>query len=463
MDRRKGTREAVTAEMEWTPRVAQLLVRLEWFILAAIYAYFVITDTVPVVALGVVILIWAARFWLTQKLFRFTPLDLPIAVILVWLPVSLAVSTNWSLSLPKVTGIVLGVLCFYTTVATVRSAADAKSAAVWLCIIFAAIALAGLVGTDWAQGKIVSLSFVYDRLPRLIQGIPRSIAGGFARNGVGGTLTLTVPFLTALLLEYFTADGRPQSANRRKRNEGEATIPGARGLSAVGGRRSAVVISIALVLSLVTLALTQSRGAILGTAVGLLAVAIWRERRIAWLVLVPALAIVLVTAFGQWDSVLELMLRMDARTGTLASRVEVWQRGVMMVQDFPFTGIGIGTFNDVAHGMYPFFIAAPNEVVAHAHNNVLQVAVDLGIPGAIAFIALVTAFVVCSVRAYCATSDPTIRAVIVGSLCGMLAHQVFGLTDAFILGTKPGVLIWIYMGLAVALYQNRGVQPAHSI
>ncbi len=444
--------------MEWARRVATLLVRSEWLVLSAIYAIFVITDAVPLAALAVVLVIWAARAWITKRTFRLTPLDLPIAVILVWLPVSLVVSTNWSLSLPKVTGVVLGALFFYAMVATVRSALDAKSAAFWLCVVSAAIALAGLVGTDWAQGKILSLSFVYDRLPRLIQGIPRSIAGGFARNGVGGTLTLTIPFLTALLLEHVTADRRPQTADSRPRNEAEAAIPGERGLSAVGGHRSAVVVSIALALSLLTLALTQSRGAILGTAVGLLAVAIWRERRIAWALLVPALALVIVLALGQGNSLLDFMLRMDAKSGTLASRMEVWQRGVLMVQDFPFTGIGIGTFNDVAHGMYPFFIAAPDEVVAHAHNNTLQVAVDLGLPGAIAYIALLTAFVACAVRAYRAAPDPTIRALLAGLLCGMLAHQVFGLTDAFILGTKPGVLIWLYMGLAIALYLNGGVQ-----
>ncbi len=71
----------------------------------------------------------------------------------------------------------------------------------WLVFVCAAIALAGLVGTDWAQGKIVTASFIYDHLPRFIQAVPRSTAGGFARNGVGGTLAFTIPLLAALLFE----------------------------------------------------------------------------------------------------------------------------------------------------------------------------------------------------------------------------------------------------------------------
>jgi hypothetical protein len=37
----------------------------------------------------------------------------------------------------------------------------------------------------------------------------------------------------------------------------------------------------------------------------------------------------------------------------------------------------------------------------------------------------------------------------------MIAHHVFGLTDAFILGTKPGLLMWIYFAM-VAVLDARG-------
>jgi len=129
-----------------------------------------------------------------------------------------------------------------------------------------------------------------------------------------------------------------------------------------------------------------------------------------------------------------------------------------MVQDFPYTGIGIGTYNNIAHALYPFFIAAPDEVVAHAHNNFLQVAVDLGIPGLIAFSALLTIFVVVARRAYRAL--PEARALIAGVCAGMLAHQVFGLTDAFMLGTKPGVLMWIFFALVAVCDRQRRVSQA---
>lgn len=50
-----------------------------------------------------------------------------------------------------------------------------------------------------------------------------------------------------------------------------------------------------------------------------------------------------------------------------------------MVADFPFTGAGMGTFNDVGALLYPFYeVNNPG-----THNWYLQVGVDLGIPGLI--------------------------------------------------------------------------------
>jgi len=79
----------------------------------------------------------------------------------------------------------------------------------------------------------------------------------------------------------------------------------------------------------------------------------------------------------------------------------------------------------------------------------------LGIPGQVGYVALLTTFAITAWRAYHALNDRWLRALIVGLACGMLAHQVFGLTDAFLLGTKPGVVMWVFMGLIAALYVHR--------
>jgi putative inorganic carbon (HCO3(-)) transporter len=431
--------------------VARLLVRGEIVLLAMVYAYFVLTDGVPLIAFVLIALVWLARWRVTGALTRRTLFDVPILLLLVWLPVSFSVTIDPALSLPKVYGVLLSVAFFYAIVNAIRTRDDLATATVWLVVVCAGIALAGSIGTDWAQDKIVSASFIYDRLPRVIQGIPRSIAGGFARNGVGGTLAFTIPLLAALVTgdrRLPADDRRPPTADCANRKSKIANL-----LSFV--LRPSSWVWLALALSLITLALTQSRGGMLGTLVGLLVVAVWRERKIAWLIGAGALGLVALAALGYGNALLEFVLRMDARNATLASRWEVWQRGVMMVRDFPYTGIGIGTYNTIAHLLYPFFIAAPDEVVPHAHNQFLQVAVDLGMPGLLAYLGLLGAFGISIGRAI-ATPSPTggdglTRALSIGLAAGMLAHHVFGLTDAFMLGTKPGIVMWAFFAFAAVL------------
>ncbi|MCL5950785.1 MAG: O-antigen ligase family protein [Chloroflexi bacterium] len=431
----------MSASVSIARRLAQWTARSEIPVLALFYLYFLISDRVPVYGWALIGVVWAARAWTAGALTRWTRLDIPIAIMVLWMPASLWASTDWGASLPKIYGVILSVLFFYSVVNHVSSRRDLAWASAWLVVASIAIALAGLVGTDWAQGHIISLGSVYDHLPRIIQGLPRSIAGGFDRNGVGGTLTLTVPLLAsfAFTRSSLIAEVHPGFA-----------------------KRQGWLVAFALALSLVTLVLTQSRGAWLGTAIGLTALAVERERRLPWLVIAGAVCIGGVALLGFWPAVAGLILKLDAANGTIASRLEVWGRGVMMVQDFPFTGIGIGTYNEMAHALYPFFLAAPNEVVAHAHNTILQVAVDAGLPVLVAYIALLTGFAIAIVRGYRMTSDPARRALLMGLGAGMLAHQVFGLTDAFMLGTKPGVLLWVFFALAIAIleHMNSETQPA---
>ena len=86
--------------------------------------------------------------------------------------------------------------------------------------------------------------------------------------------------------------------------------------------------------------------------------------------------------------------------GGADQRLEIWSRALYMLQDFPFTGIGMGAFRQVANLLYPFFLAGPDAEIPHAHNIFLQVGVDLGLPGLIAWLALLILVCVCAWLVY---------------------------------------------------------------
>ena len=576
-------------------RMVSIIIRVKILLLVAVYIIFTFSDWVPLPGLIAIGLLWMARWWATGKLTTETPMDIPILAILTMVPVSLYVSVDRSLSQPKFYGLVLGVAIFYAIVNATHTVRRVQFAAAVLILISATVVMLGLMGTDWSRAKLFSLPQLYDRLPKLIQEIPRSRKGGFSPNGIGGTLTFLIPVLLSLLWS-----GRP-SPRTQKASDGR--------LLQIWWAWYRPIWALSLLLTAFMLALTQSRGSFIGIGVGLLALAAWYDRRALWAIPVIALAIFAVFQSGRGWQLTQFVLRVDADSPTVQRRVEIWQRAIHMIQDFPHTGVGMGAFNTALnmksvtkdsesweyvekvispskpfqaidvylrydnqsgtawfddltfqgtaqiasnasfeldsdgngipdhwkgirltsqdgqdgsyakeggysfkitgaagvkkglrqrislsgdaserfllsgwsraegpdpdggyHGLMamvrysdgtregfraPFSITRQKTRVAHAHNELLQVAVDLGIPGLVGYVALLTTFALTAWRAYHALNDRWLRALIVGLACGMLAHQVFGLTDAFLLGTKPGVVMWVFMGLIAALYVHR--------
>jgi putative inorganic carbon (HCO3(-)) transporter len=269
-----------------------------------------------------------------------------------------------------------------------------------------------------------------DAFPTLIAGVTGAQAG-IHPNELGGLLTLFAPLALVLLLR-----SRPW-----------------------GGRLRALWILIAAGLAgflLSILVLTQSRSALAGLAAGLAVIlATWgRWGKILLAVAVVALGV----AAGVLGPEAFFGTAQMGQPGaqvigeiTLASRFEIWSRATYALQDFSFTGMGLGTFRRIAPLLYPLFMIPPEKDIAHAHNLFIQSGLDLGIAGLVAFLAIWVGVFVMLARA----SAGKARALgmkapdlAIGLGAGLAAHLVFGLTDAVALGARPGFLLWMAFGLA---------------
>ena len=135
----------------------------------------------------------------------------------------------------------------------------------------------------------------------------------------------------------------------------------------------------------------------------------------------------------------------------LTTRVDIWKRAVMMIGAFPLTGAGLNAFRSLVPLVAPSPYLSPAIDVAHAHNIFLQTALDLGLPGLCAYLALLgVAFVIC-VHIVNGTS-PVRRDVALALAANIAAIHLFGLTDALPIGGKVGLLFWFNLGLLSALH-----------
>jgi putative inorganic carbon (HCO3(-)) transporter len=102
--------------------------------------------------------------------------------------------------------------------------------------------------------------------------------------------------------------------------------------------------------------------------------------------------------------------------------------------------------------LYPVLID-PAYDFAHAHNVFLQVALDVGIPGLIAYVALL---LVSGIIAWqLIKRDRSLQDVSAGLLASLVAFHIFGLTDALAIGSRSSVLLWGIFGLLAAMIRLR--------
>jgi putative inorganic carbon (HCO3(-)) transporter len=222
----------------------------------------------------------------------------------------------------------------------------------------------------------------------------------------------------------------------------------------------------------VVLLLTQSRAGIMAAAVSLLFMALvpWRVGR--W-VLAGLFLVILVGLPLAPNEVMEFIsnapVEETLRGGSsLHFRQQVWARAVQGLHDFPWTGMGLGTFRELVFVLYGLDVVASNNDIGHAHSIFLQAGLDFGVLGLAAYVALFMLAALMLVvtgqgRNQILSDLETLEARrgriwavgLGGSLVGQL---IFGQLDAVALGAKTDFFFWYFLALVFVLgnLRNRG-------
>ncbi len=362
-----------------------------------------------------------------------TPMDWPLFFLFgVMVPVSLWASPpplREELSIPRAYILVWNFCLFWTVAVHSRRRRELFHLAV-VGLVVGSMAIAGvsLVSTQWPR-KIPVLGDLIALLPSRLLSLPGA-ESGINANQVGGTLLYVAPLLFALVAHLLV----------RER-------------SWLGGLLLALPTA-ALVLLLVA---TQSRASLLGLAVGTGLMAVLALPRggtllagLAAVGFAGALLFPWERFQGLWDGSTPEVVSPVTGAISLAGRMEIWSRALYGIQDFAFTGMGLGTFRRIVHLLYPLFLIPPDKDIAHAHNFFLQTALDFGLPGLVAVLALYLIALVLLFR-HRLRPGPLPRVWSIGILGSLVGQGIYSQVDAIAMGSKPNFLLWYLLALAVGL------------
>ena len=378
------------------------------------------------IAVAVGGIFWPIRWLATGKWSIRTPADWGIALLLLMLPITLWATALPDTTRPNVYRLLAGIALYYAVVNWTISHGRVRLLINGTVLAGLFLALSAPITVKWKTGKFLFIpTSLYERFPPLL-------SDTLDPNLVAGSLVVLLPCAITMLL----------FAWRNLR---------------LSERLLAMIAILAMISILV---LSQSRGALIGlaAALGVMVLLYWRW---SWW---PFFALGAIGAFMAWYQGIVILLNTLTSSnteGSFAGRLEVWSRTFHMIQDFAFTGIGIGTFGPILDAMYPLFLATPGSV-PHTHNLFLQVAVDVGLPGLIGWLAILILVLMGAWQLYRygrITGNGWIAGLGAGLLCSQVAMMVHGLTDAVTWATsRPSPIVWAMWGLTIAAWRVLVVQ-----
>jgi putative inorganic carbon (HCO3(-)) transporter len=218
-----------------------------------------------------------------------------------------------------------------------------------------------------------------------------------------------------------------------------------------------IVLLVCAALGAVGIALTLSRGGLIGFAIALVLIAMWQPARKVMGIAILGLLGFGLTGTGPFAS--SQASTLVARLSTIGSgsgtdpRHFIWHFTPGIIEAHPLIGVGAGQF--------PFYsIKVPGgtlyegEPVPHAHNLALQLAAETGILGLTAFLAFLAFLFYAAAKALRARSgEIRPETVAIGvSLVGFLVANFFdyGFTENQIME-----LLMLYAGALIALQRSR--------
>jgi tetratricopeptide (TPR) repeat protein len=321
---------------------------------------------------------------------RSTPLDLPLALLILLVLGQLALGngplTRWALapagapdSLPSL----------FLTLGTVAPAHTARSLLLLLSYAGAYLLVVNLVRTRAQLDRLVSTLLAFGGLLAflgLLDYLGREAWLLRWRGPATGRLsgTFVNPDHFAAWLAMLICLGVGYLLARRPSGRSTGSLIGV--LRSRESRERAArqyLPFVALIAMSVALVFTLSRGAIVSflvTALILLLV-LYALGRIRWSLMVLGALLVAVLGYGAWIGLEPLLSRV--RQADYAARFIQGLTTLPMLRAFPLLGVGLGAYGDIYPRYQPLALAPGKVSYPYAHDDLLQLAVELGAVGTV--------------------------------------------------------------------------------
>lgn len=356
-------------------------------------------------AIGLLASLWISKMILLKKwIWRRTPIDLPIALFLVWGVFSAILSTHPRYSIGDLrTEAVTYFFFFYVVVTHIREKKDIRR------VLLSLIAGSALMASYGIYEFLVGGGNWTSRATRI-----GALTSDF--NYASTYFMMVIPVIL-----YFIVDFSKKPLQRS-------------------------VFFILLFMNLLALYFTFTRAAWLGLVVSLVVLSLYRGKRA-----------ILATAFGVGMLLILLFGTSYGRGfytnmgGSEGGRTPTWKFGMKEIIKRPVFGIGYGRKNMEA--TFPEEKEMIKNGFMHLHNVFLETTLEMGIIGGMFLVVLIVSSVLHFTKGFLRSTDPSDAWLMVVMVMIIVAYFTRNQFD-HIYVDAPAVLFWLLMGLGMSRLQT---------
>lgn len=143
-------------------------------------------------------------------------------------------------------------------------------------------------------------------------------------------------------------------------------------------RREKRWLQLSSLIILTAIIFSYTRGVWLGVIGGLIFMAILRSKKLLFALVTAIIVVSMFLVFLPSSRVTQRVVRTFKSERPVGDRIYFWQGSLRIIRDYPITGLGWEGFGIVYREYKP---AEGRQLVCHAHNNFIDMAVDSGLLG----------------------------------------------------------------------------------
>lgn len=204
---------------------------------------------------------------------------------------------------------------------------------------------------------------------------------------------------------------------------------------------SSLIILIAIIFS-------YARGVWLGLIVGTIFMAILRSRKLLLVVIAGIIVGSMFLVFLPSSRFTRRVLETFKSKRPVGDRIYFWEGSLKIIRDYPITGLGWEGFRLV----YPRYKPAEGrQLVSHAHNNFVDVAIDSGLLGLGIFIWLLVTIYKVGFHIFKELGDGYFKGIAWGFLGSLTAFLIAGLSQYNFGDSEVVMLFYFLLGMVMVI------------